>query len=219
MLLQASDAAQARLLLQNEKVKEWHRYIREKAISERKEILMFVPCAKAKPYVRPTKSFFYNWLWRFLEKERLRDRIFICTVSEPFALFPETDYDKMPNYELSPLVLKSTPSLLEEYCCTLSKPIAGFLRRNRNRHRRVIAYVRPDSTHAMFLRRATMICSQQKIHFALSNYELQRIRKAHPRLWHLDWMIFSEKHLKRTLRMDTRAHPVVRVRSSAGGTP
>jgi len=199
MLLEASDAAQAKLLLGRKKVTLWHSYIRDRAKSEPRDSLILVPCAKAKPYTRPTKSFFYNWLWKFLEKENLRDQVFVCTVSEPFALFPENDYDKMPNYELSPLVLKREPELLEKYCSTLAKPIAGFLMRNHDKHRRVIAYVRPDSTHAVFLQRAMSLCGSPLVRFAVTVDDLRQIRKAHPRMWHLNWMIYLQNHLKRLL--------------------
>lgn len=199
MPLVANDVAQARRLLHEPQVTSWHNYILNSATSLPRDNLLFVPCAKAKPYFRPTKSFFYNWLWRFLEKENLRNKVFLCTVSEPFALFPETDYHKMPNYELSPLILKSEPELLESYCATLAKPIAGFVRRNSGRHKRISAYVRPDSTHALFLKRANSYLGRPLVRFPVTREDLQRIRRAHRRMWHLNWMIYLEDRLRRAL--------------------
>jgi predicted RNA-binding protein len=201
MEFRAGNLREAEQLLQNKWVREWHSYIGEKATSGSKQYLLLVPCAKAKPYLRPTKSFFYNWLWKFLEKRNLRDRVFVCSVSEPFALFPESDYDKMPDYELSPLLLKAEPKLLEDYCSTLARPIAGFLQRNSQNHERIIAYVRPDSTHALFLKRAMQLSGKFKIDFAVSSDDLKRIRKAHRRMWHLNWMIYLESRLGQATKL------------------
>ncbi len=131
-----------------------------------------------------------------MEKHDLRDRVFLCTVSEPFALFPETDYTRMPAYELSPLVLKSDPSLMEYYVASLAKPIANFVSRNARNHERILAYVRPDSTHARFLDRANQLLGKTVVELAVQQEDLDRVRKKHPRMWHLDWMIFLQDILK-----------------------
>jgi predicted RNA-binding protein len=200
MNLIATNTIEARELLQNKQVTQWHEYISNEAISLPRQILLFVPCAKAKPYLRPTKSFFYNWLWRFLEKEKLKGRVFVCTVSEPFALFPETDYGKMPNYELSPLLLKSNPKLLELYTSVLGKSIACFLSRNSGRHKMILAYVRPDSTHALFLRKANQLQNKSVVRMAASIEDLARIRQLHRRMWHLNWMIYLENQLREVIQ-------------------
>jgi predicted RNA-binding protein len=199
MLLEARDGTEARELLRSSQVRKWHKYIQDQAMSAPTEALLFVPCAKAKPYLPPTKSFFYNWLWRYLDKQNLRKRVFICTVSEPFALFPETDYQRMPDYELSPLVLKSDPHLLEDYSNILAKPIAGFLERNHDKHGRILAYVRPDSTHALFLMKAMRLVRKPVVRFAVTTDDLKRIRRSHRRMWHLNWMIYLESRLTRAL--------------------
>jgi hypothetical protein len=205
MDLIATNDAEAVGLLQNERVIHWHDYISNKAVSLQREVLLFVPCAKAKPYLRPTKSFFYNWLWRFLEREELRNSVFVCTVSEPFALFPETDYGRMPNYELSPLLLKNNSKLLESYTTTLGESIAGFLRRNFERHKTILAYVRPDSTHALFLRKANQLLNKSAVRMVASIEDLARIRRIHRRMWHLNWMIYLESQLREIIQKELRA--------------
>jgi predicted RNA-binding protein len=206
MDLIATNDAEAWRLLHNEQVTRWHEYISDKAISLPRDVLLFVPCAKAKPYLRPTKSFFYNWLWRFLEKEKLRNRVFLCTVSEPFALFPETDYGRMPNYELSPSLLKNNPKLLELYTSALGESIAGFLIRNADRHKIILAYVRPDSTHALFLEKANQLLNKSAVRIAVSMADLGRIRHAHQRMWHLNWMIYLESRLTKVIRKELMAY-------------
>ncbi len=180
----------------NPRVTSWHDYVSKRARSYKRDFLLFVPCAKSKPYPRPTKSFFYNWLWKFLERNDLRDKVFLCTVSEPFALFPETDYIRMPNYELSPLVLKNDPPLLEDYVESLAKPIANFVSRNAGNHKRFLAYVRPDSTHARFLERANQLLGKTVVELAVQQEDIDCVRREHPRMWHLDWMIFLQDVLK-----------------------
>lgn len=202
MDLTATNYAEAERLLRSKYVTNWHDYVSNKAVSAQRDILLFVPCAKAKPYLRPTKSFFYNWLWRFLEKEKLRDRVFLCTVSEPFALFPETDYAKMPNYELSPLLLKNEPTLLESYVSALGISIAGFLCRNSHRHKLILAYVRPDSTHALFLKRANDLLDKPLVRLAVSMEDLSEVRHMHPRMWHLNWMIYLESRLREVIQKE-----------------
>ena len=202
MDLSASSARQAKKLLSNPRVTKWHDYISKEARTIEREYLLFVPCAKAKPYLPPTRSFFYNWLWKFLKKNDLRDKVFLCTVSEPFALFPETDYARMPDYELSPLVLKGDQLLLESYTATLAEPIANFVSRNAKNHKAVLAYVRPDSTHARFLDRANQLLGQRLVEFAVEMEDLERVRNKHPRMWHLDWMIFLQSILRSSLTRD-----------------
>jgi hypothetical protein len=102
----------------------------------------------------------------------------------------------MPNYELSPSILKSQPDLLESYCATLAKPIAGFLRRNSNRHKRISAYVRPDSTHALFLNRANSYLGRPLVRFPVTREDLESVRHTHRRMWHMNWMIYLEDLVK-----------------------
>ncbi len=200
MDLSASNVGEAMRLLRDPRVTRWHDYVSRSAKSLDKDYLLFVPCAKSKPYPRPTKSFFYNWLWKFLDRYSLRSKVFLCTVSEPFALFPETDYLIMPDYELSPLVLKGDPDLLEHYVSKLGKPIADFLARNAKNHDRVLAYVRPDSTHARFLERANRLLGKEIVEPAVQQEHFVRVKKDHPRMWHLDWMIFLQSVLLKELR-------------------
>lgn len=182
-------------------MRAWHRYITAEATTVPRKTLLLVPCAKEKPYLPPTRSFFYNWLWKFLNKQKLRDNVFVCTVSEPFGLFPETDYSRMPCYELSPALLKQTPDLFDLYAEKLAVPIAMFLKRNFRNHQHIVAYVRSDSTHATFLDKANELLRDHMIQFPVTQEDFDELRRTHPRMWHLNWMIFLQEKLGTALRL------------------
>jgi predicted RNA-binding protein len=194
-MLKALNARSALRLLMHPRVQYWHKYISTEARTQVCPILLFVPCAKSKPYTGRTKSIFYRWLWSFLRQNEIREKMFICTVSEPFALFLETDYDKMPLYELSPKILKENETVLKKYEKIIAHTIAAFLKRNKKNHRVIFAYVRPDSTHRRFLSFANRLLGNDIIKFVLTAQDLENLKKSHRRTWQLNWMIFLENKL------------------------
>jgi len=82
------------------KIINWHKYLYNSYLPEKKEILLLFPCAAYKPWNEGmTKSKNYQILYKLLNSHNLRNIVSLHTISEPLAIIGESDYINMPMYD------------------------------------------------------------------------------------------------------------------------
>lgn len=145
-----------RALKKNEKIKKWHNYILNDYEPPISEILLFFPCAANKPWTEGiTRSKNYQIVYSLLNQMNFRDSISLHTISEPLGIVGEKDYENMPFYD--------NPGLLQWFtrkhklmwdnaayiqCINnLGKIIGLFLKKYQDKFEKIIAFVKPESTH------------------------------------------------------------------------
>ena len=145
-----------RALKNNEKIKKWHKYILNDYIPPITDILLLFPCAARKPYTEgSTKSRNYQILYSLLNQLNLRKFVSLHTISEPLGIIGEKNYEIMPIYDNPGLFqwftrkynLKWDENIFDRCINYLGKIIGLFLKKFEKRFKKIIAFVKPDSTH------------------------------------------------------------------------
>ena len=150
-----------RALKTNKKIKNWHNYIINQYTPPKKRILLFFPCAAYKPWTEgKTRSQNYKMLYSLLRKKEIKNEIALHTVSEPLALIGENDYETMPLYDNPGLFkwftrkngLKWDQKAFEKSVEYLGKLLAKFLKKHQEKYEKVLAFVKPNSSHQLMMK-------------------------------------------------------------------
>jgi len=87
-------------LMNQPQVRDWHRRIKKFKVPRWVETIVFVPCAKTKPWHTARRGLYksYNEI-RKLRDQGKASRIYFVTISEPLGVVPEAWWGSFPQYD------------------------------------------------------------------------------------------------------------------------
>jgi hypothetical protein len=87
-------------LFEHPKIKEWHTEIANFKVPEKYGTVLFVPCAKTKPWACATRGIYksYNQIRAMVEKGEM-DPVYFVTISEPLGIVPQDKWADFPQYD------------------------------------------------------------------------------------------------------------------------
>jgi archaeosine synthase len=171
-------------LTKNSEVKKWLHFISNHYVPREAEVLLIYPCSAEKPYHK-SKSF--KQLSKTLSKlGKLREKVHVAIISEPFGLVPEEFFGKKTKWHDWENSWYDCPGLFQWWCDRNNQPysldfldksielLAGYLAQflkkanDKKSYRKIIAFVRTyssnlekkkDHTHRRIVERAAEIAN------------------------------------------------------------
>lgn len=87
-------------LMEQPEIKDWLDNVENLKIPESAQTVIFVPCAKTKPWKNATRGIYKSYNKIIEEND---DSIFFVTISEPLGVVPQSHWENFPQYDNSGL--------------------------------------------------------------------------------------------------------------------
>jgi predicted RNA-binding protein len=168
-------------IMEHPDIKAWHEEMKSYKVPDDYGTVIFVPCAKTKPWACATKGIYksYNKIKNMVDAGEL-DPVYFVTISEPLGIVPQDKWGDFPQYDnpglfsdpvqrsgmftrdwskynigdkpMSKMIVPFDSESYESAINKLAEVIAGFMQTNKDK--KFIAFVKnPDSrgTHSHML--------------------------------------------------------------------